>query len=85
MATRRAASRAHASNDSPVVRAGREAEDVNMVEMRMRLAAVREVLPDHEARIRELEAAKAKLLGACLLLATVAGSASGWLALVTHH
>jgi len=56
-----------------------------MVEMRVHLAAVREVLPDHETRIRELEAAKAKLLGACLLLATVAGSASGWLALVTHH
>jgi len=85
MATRRAASRAHASEDGPIVRARREAEDDNMVEMRVHLAAVREVLPDHETRIRELEAAKAKLLGACLLLATVAGSASGWLALVTHH
>ena len=85
MATRRAASRAPASQDGLIVRAMREAEDTNMVEIRVHLDAVREVLPDHEARIRELEAAKAKFLGACLLLATVAGGVSGWLALITHH
>ncbi len=85
MATRRAASRAHAAEEGLIDRGRREGEDANMVEIRVHLDAVRALLPDHEARIRELEAAKAKLLGACLLLATVAGSASGWLALVTHH
>jgi hypothetical protein len=65
---------------------GRATEDTTVVEMRVHLTGVRETQADHETRLRELEAARARLLGACLVLATLAGSASGWLALVvTHH
>lgn len=85
MAVRRSASRVQASNDSAVTRAGRAAEDPTVVEMRVHLAGVKEALHDHENRIRELEAARAKLLGACLVLATLGGSASGWLALMMHR
>jgi hypothetical protein len=82
----RAASCVHASKACPAIRASRKAEGAKMVEMRVHLDAVRERQHDDDARIRELEAAMAKLKGACLLLATVAGSASGWLALLlTHH
>ena len=85
MAARRSASRSQAPSDGAVARAGRVAEDATVVEMRVHLAAVKEALSYHEARIRELEAARAKLLGACLVLAALAGSASGWLALVLVH
>jgi hypothetical protein len=85
MAVRRSASRVQASNDDAVARAGRATEDSTVVEMRVHLAGVKETINDHETRIRELEAAKAKLLGACLVLAALAGSASGWLALVLMH
>jgi hypothetical protein len=85
MAARRSASRVPASNDGAVTWVGRATEDATVVEMRVHLAAVKETLHDHETRIRELEAARAKLLGACLVLAALAGSASGWLALVVMH
>ena len=79
--------------------AGRAAPDVKatdayldlwaeLVEMRVQLAAIRQKLtdlPDYGARIRELEIAKAKAVGVCLLLATLAGSVAGWLPLVTMH
>jgi hypothetical protein len=85
MSVRRSASRVQASNDGTVARVGRATEDATVVEMRVHLAGVKEALSDHETRLRELEAARAKLLGACLVLAALAGSASGWLALVVMH
>jgi hypothetical protein len=85
MAARRSASRVQAYNDGAVARDGRAIEDATVVEMRVHLAAAKEALSDHETRIRELEAARAKLLGACLVLAALAGSASGWLALMVMH
>lgn len=59
------------------------------VEMGSQLAVMTErinALPDHEARIRALEAAKAKLYGACLAISALAGGGAGWIALaLTHH
>lgn len=58
------------------------------VEMGTQLAVISEQLrdlPDHEARIRILETTRARLYGACALLAAVAGSAAGWLTLLTAH
>lgn len=37
---------------------------------------------DFEARLRALESAKARIFGAAAVLGTLAGGASGWLALV---
>ena len=63
----------------------RASEEALVAEMRVQLAAITGKVTDHEARICDVEAAKAKLLGACLLLCAL-DSASGWVALVvTHH
>jgi hypothetical protein len=82
MPARRSAPRIQASSAGAAAHADRAAEDATVVEMRVHLAAVKEALSDHETRVRELEAARAKLLGACFVLAALVGSASGWLALV---
>lgn len=39
-------------------------------------------IPDHESRIRLLEAAHLKLLGGSLALSVVAGGGAGWIALL---
>jgi hypothetical protein len=84
----RVPSRKHTSDDGVIARAGQATEDAKLVEIQVRLAAIGEKLTslrDHETRLRELEAAKAKLLGACLLLGTLAGGTSGWILIATHH
>jgi len=40
---------------------------------------------DHENRIRALETARAKLVGACLAGSAVMGTAAGWIAIGLHH
>jgi hypothetical protein len=40
-------------------------------------------IPDHESRIRELESAKAKLIGAAVAISVVLSSFGTWV--VTHH
>lgn len=58
------------------------------VEMGAQLGVIHEQLkaiPDHETRIRSLEAASAKLIGACLVVSALAGGAAAWIALVIHR
>jgi hypothetical protein len=58
------------------------------VEMGAQLAVIGEQLkqlPDHEQRIRVLEASRARLAGACVAVGAVAGGAAGWVALVLTH
>jgi hypothetical protein len=100
MPARRAPSRRSTSDDAVSIRTGYVTDtpittdpylelSAKVVEIQVLLAGLNEKLaglPDHEARIRKLEAANARLLGACLLLSTLVGSASGWLPLIaTHH
>ncbi len=43
-------------------------------------------IPDHENRIRSLEASKAKLYGAAVTLSVVGSAAGTWIGIVvTHH
>jgi len=54
------------------------------VEMGAQLAVIHEQLkaiPDHEQRIRVLEAAKAKMIGASLVIGALGGGAASWIAL----
>ena len=59
------------------------------VEMGAQLAVIHEQLkaiPDHEKRIRVLEAAKAKLIGAAVAISAVISAGGTWLGYaVTHH
>lgn len=58
------------------------------VEMGAQLAVIGEQLkaiPDHENRIRVLEAARAKLMGAATFAGLFAGSLGTWLILVITH
>lgn len=55
-----------------------------IVEMHATLAVISEQLkqlPDHEQRLRALEAARARLAGACLTVSALAGGGAGWAAL----
>ena len=62
---------------------------VKQGEMGMQLAVITEKLadlPDHEQRIRILEAAKAKVWGAAVVLGAVSGGGAGWIALaIARH
>jgi hypothetical protein len=52
------------------------------------LAVIHEQLkaiPDHETRIRVLDASRARLAGAYLVCSALAGGGAGWLTLLTHH
>jgi hypothetical protein len=54
------------------------------IEMQSQLAVINaklEDLPDHEARLRVLEAAKAKIYGIAIALGALAGGGAGWIAL----
>lgn len=42
-------------------------------------------IPDHETRIRVLEQTRARLYGACAVLAVIAGGGAGWLAVILSH
>jgi hypothetical protein len=59
------------------------------VEMGAQLAIIHEQLrtiPDHEARIRVLEAAHSKVFGAAVVLGALAGGGAGWIALaIARH
>jgi hypothetical protein len=59
------------------------------VEMNAQLLVIHEQLkaiPDHEQRLRLLEAARAKLIGAATFAGLFAGSLGTWIILViTHH
>lgn len=59
------------------------------VEMGAQLAVIAEQLkqlPDHENRLRVLEASRARLTGVCVTLAAITGGGAGWVALaVTRH
>lgn len=59
------------------------------VEMGGQLAVIHEQLraiPDHEQRIRLLEAGHAKILGASAAIAVVISAAGTWIGLaITHH
>jgi hypothetical protein len=59
------------------------------VDMKAQLAVIYEQLrqlPDHEARIRMLEASRAKLVGACVALSAVVSTAGTWLGIIlTRH
>jgi len=51
----------------------------------MQLAAINEKLadlPDHETRLRVLEAGRAKTAGAAVALGTICGGGAGWIALL---
>lgn len=53
-----------------------------------RLAAIEERLKsvrDHEERIRQLEASRAKLIGAAVALSAIAGTLGTWLGLIIAH
>jgi hypothetical protein len=53
-------------------------------EMGEKLAAISVTLsavPDHEQRLRELESARAKIVGAAIVLGGLAGGGAGWIAL----
>jgi hypothetical protein len=83
MPARRSRSRIHTAEDGVVARTGRATDDAVTTDAYLDLRAK---VTDLEARIRELEAVKAKLIGACFLLSI----ASGWLAplvplLIPHH
>ena len=54
------------------------------VEMGGQLAVIGEQLkaiPDHENRLRALEAAKAKIWGAAAVIGAICGGGAGWIAL----
>jgi hypothetical protein len=59
------------------------------VEMGAQLAVIHEqlkALPDHEARIRVLETARAKLLGAAMAVSAIVSAGVTWIGLgLTHH
>jgi hypothetical protein len=58
------------------------------VEMGAQLAVIHEQLkaiPDHEQRIRLLEAARAKVWGAAAVLGAVGGGGAAWIALAVSH
>lgn len=55
-----------------------------VVEMHATLAVISEQLkqlPDHEQRLRILEAARARLAGASLVIGALAGGGAGWVAI----
>jgi hypothetical protein len=55
------------------------------VEMGAQLAVIHEQLkqlPDHEQRIRQLEAARAKLWGAAAVIGAVCGGGASWVAII---
>ena len=54
------------------------------IEMGAQLLVIHEQLkqlPDHEQRLRALEAAKAKIWGAAAVLGAICGGGAGWIAL----
>jgi hypothetical protein len=61
----------------------------NQAGMDAELAIIHErlkAIPDHECRIRVLEANQAKFAGACLAVSALVGWGAGWLTIVlTHH
>jgi len=68
----------------PVATVGMLDVFTKVVEMQVELAKINEKLydlPDHEARLRVLEAAKAKVYGGAAVIAAVMGSGAGWLVL----
>jgi hypothetical protein len=59
-----------------------------LLELSNELAVIREKLkavPDHEQRIRRLEASRAKQIGAAITVSATAGSLGTWLTLVVVH
>lgn len=74
----------------PVIAAPVTIVDVfaKQIEMGGQLAVIHEQLkaiPDHENRIRVLEAARARLAGACLVIGALGGGGAAWIALVLAH
>jgi len=58
------------------------------IEMGGQLAVIHEQLkaiPDHEQRIRVLEAARNRLIGTCLALSAITGGGAAWVALALAH
>jgi len=67
----------------PVATVGMLDVFTKVVEMQVELGKINERLvdlPDHEARLRVLEHAKAKVYGGAAVIAAVLGSGAGWLA-----
>lgn len=59
-----------------------------VVEIQVELAKVNERLqdiPDHEVRLRVLEAAKAKIYGGAAVLGAAAGAGASWILLLARH
>ena len=59
------------------------------VEMSAQLAVITEqmkAIPDHEVRIRALETAQAKLIGATVAVSALVSAAGTWIGFtITHH
>ena len=56
-----------------------------VIELQMQLAAINEKLadlPDHETRLRVLEAGRARTAGAAAALGSICGGGAGWIALL---